>query len=605
MPANKILLPLFLALLLGTAALAEPPHGVVEMFDFDGNYGTLTRASVGVPRAKPSPALDAIARWRASAEAFTHGFAVSRGANGTESFKTRRVYEDEIGQAHVRLSQTIAGLPVVGAELIVHAEFQTGNVLGVNGRFAIDRGLPRASRINASDALAAAMREYRLTMARIEGAPELTYVIDNADEIRLAWTNFASYVSENGYELDRIYADALTGAAIARHPQVRRIKNREMYDCRDQMTSWNNCVFMFSDSQFTPFDAKAIAAYDNAGIAWDYFASRHGRDGMDGNGIVLKQGINWGINRTCCGGWWPPGAYDSIVYTDNQGSYSAAEGNSLDIVGHEFTHGVIHYEPNLPHTGEQAAIDEGLADIFAIAIDAYRDGAPDWWLAEDIYSAGVPGDAMRYLDDPARRRNYADYYPARVPGEDHENAGITGLAFYLLSEGGSHPRRPSVSVAKQGIDKAERIFYETVVSYMTSSTNFYRLEGLMLKAASFLYGFQSPTYNAVANAWIAVGNHWDVFGSNPPLGASRWTPEYTTVSSATHTGQLSGTDFDLFLEKSADGGVTWTTYASSTGTAAKKILEVDPSPGTYRWRVYKARGSGSLTLFELVYNHPR
>lgn len=93
---------------------AEAPAAVVEMFEFEGNYGRLTRAASGVPRAKANPALEAVDRWRAGAEAFTHGFAASRGANGTETFRTRRVYEDEIGQAHVRLSQTIAGLPVVG-----------------------------------------------------------------------------------------------------------------------------------------------------------------------------------------------------------------------------------------------------------------------------------------------------------------------------------------------------------------------------------------------------------------------------------------------------------------------------------------------------------
>jgi Zn-dependent metalloprotease len=596
----KGLMPVILMLFIvceGAAAAAErPERGVVEMFDFDGNFGTLTRASSGVPRAKPAPAREALDRWRVSAKSFAHGFAVSRGGNGTESFSARRVYEDEIGQAHVRMAQTIAGLPVVGVELIVHADFQTGRILGVHGRFAIDRGLPRSPRLNAGDAITATMREYGLDAAHVTGLPALTYIVDDQSEVRLTWTNLVSYSSENGLELDRLYSDALTGRAVARHPQIRRAKNREIYDCLDQ-SNWNGCVFLF-DEGGSSSDPKAMAAYANAGIAWDYFSSKHARNGVDGNGGVLRQAINFGSNNSGETGWFPDGTF-AIVYADDFGVYSPPPVYSPDIVAHEFTHGVIHHEANLTYVGETAGIEEGFADLFAVAT-SYQASAPDWWIADDTY---LLADAVRYLNDPARKSNHADYYPARESGDPHRNAGITGLAFYLLSAGGSHPRRPSVTVSGQGIGTAEKIFYQALTAYMTSTTNFYALQGYTLKAASSLYGFQSVQYQAVADAWHAVGNHWEVYGTNPAPGKSWTSAPYTTSSYTKHTAQLTGSNFDLYLERLASDGSTWNTYVSATGTGSTKRLDPSPNPGTFRWRVHKARGTGSTTLFELAWNH--
>lgn len=592
-----------LVMLTGAAKAAEhPPTGVVEIFEMSGDFGTLIRTVSGIPRAKPNPAEEAVERWRASAEAFTPGFAASRGANGTESFKVRRVYEDDIGEAHVRLSQTIAGLPVVGTELIVHVNFETGKVFGVNGRFAIDRGLARAPRLAVGDAIASALRDDGLAAARVEGAAELTYIVDRQNAVRLAWTNFVSYPSANGMEVDRIYADALTGAAIVRHPQVRRAKNREIYNCLNQLpATLNNCLFVFGEGGSSS-DPKAMAAYSNIGTAYDYFWDRFSRDSTNGGGIVLRQGIDFGPDTHANTGWFPIGAYTAIMYSDGVGSYVQPMGYSLDIVGHEFTHGVVYYEATLPHVDEHGAIDEGLADVFAVAIDAYRDGSPDWWIAEDVYSVNVANDAMRYLDDPARRTGQADYYPLRSFGDVHENAGITGLTFYLLSQGGSHPRRPSVSVAAQGIDKAERIFYRALAAYMTSSTTFYELEGQVLKAASSLYGYQSAAYNATADAWLAVGNHWEAYGHvNPPSGTNWYSASYVTQTTGIHTGRLTGSDYDLLLERW--NGSTWTIQASSVTSAPKKQIEAYVSAGTFRWRV-RPRVSGAAG-FQMIWNHPR
>jgi Zn-dependent metalloprotease len=56
-----------------------------------------------------------------------------------------------------------------------------------------------------------------------------------------------------------------------------------------------------------------------------------------------------------------------------------------------------------------------------------------------------------------------------------------------------------------GADRAAKIWYKALTTYMTSSTNFAGARAATLSAATSLYGAGSAEYNAVANAWAACG----------------------------------------------------------------------------------------------------
>ena len=78
------------------------------------------------------------------------------------------------------------------------------------------------------------------------------------------------------------------------------------------------------------------------------------------------------------------------------------------------------------------------------------------------------------------------------------------LAFYLLSQGGKHPRGKSiVSVTGIGVLKAARIFHYANTTYLTPRSNFKSLRAATMNAALVLYGPSELT--AVTRAWIAVG----------------------------------------------------------------------------------------------------
>ena len=69
---------------------------------------------------------------------------------------------------------------------------------------------------------------------------------------------------------------------------------------------------------------------------------------------------------------------------------------SLDVAGHEMTHGVTEKTANLTYAKESGALNEGMSDIFGSMVERYaRGGVVDsdtWKIGEQIYTPGTAGD---------------------------------------------------------------------------------------------------------------------------------------------------------------------------------------------------------------------
>jgi hypothetical protein len=127
----------------------------------------------------------------------------------------------------------------------------------------------------------------------------------------------------------------------------------------------------------------------------------------------------------------------------------------------------------------------------------------DWTMGED---AALTLGWKRFMNDPAANGQSKDNYPDRNTGTSdsggvHTNSGIMNLAFYMLSQGGTHPRQKStVTVTGIGIEKALQVYYYANNNLFTSSTNFQSARSLTASAAKTLYG---------CDAWEAVHKSWD------------------------------------------------------------------------------------------------
>lgn len=436
-------------------------------------------------------------------------------ASGREEFEILSVVHDDLGQTHVKLRQRIDGLPVVGGEVLVHAK-RSGKVFAVNGRF-VPQPLYDASHagrpLEPARALVAAARQASIDRFEPVGDAEEVYFATSDGGAVRCWTILASYRASDGSpRLDRVYADATTGELVAVDAVYKTAKDRRTYDANNG-TSLPGTLRR-SEGQGLVGDAALDDAHDYAGITYDYYSQTHGRDSYDDVGATLTSTVHYDNDYN--NAFWNG---SQTVYGDGDGSQFSYFSGALDVVAHELTHAVTQETAGLIYEKEPGAINEAMSDILGASTEAWSDGGVSsntWLLAEDIWTPGTSGDAMRYMNDPAADGQSADYYPDRnyqdctFPSQSndycgvHTNSGIANLAYYLLVEGGTHPRgKTSVSVPGIGLAKAEATFYRALAHYLTSQSQFEDARNATAQAAEDLYG--DAEVDAVCLAWDAVG----------------------------------------------------------------------------------------------------
>jgi len=243
---------------------------------------------------------------------------------------------------------------------------------------------------------------------------------------------------------------------------------------------------------------ESVSAHSNAGKSYEYFKQVHGRESIDGSGGTIISFVNIAdeSGNSMGNAFWNGVA----IFYGNGDSNFFPLGRGLDVAGHELSHGVVQKTANLEYYGESGAMNESFADIFGAMID--RD---DWKIGEDVVKTGAfPSGALRDMQDPhngAATGNFGggwqpDNTSEMFTGQQdnngvHINSGIPNHAYYLIA-------------TAIGKDKAERIFYRALESYLTKSSQFIDLRAAVERATSDLFGTGSEA-NAVATAFTNVG----------------------------------------------------------------------------------------------------
>ncbi len=519
-------------------------------------------------------------------------------ATGREQLALDRVQEDELGKVHVRFRQTLNGLPVVGADLIVHADKSTGKVYAINGTFVPDENLPRRAALGAKEALQQAALEAGIVSGVALDPPQLVYVVRENGKAYLAWMTRVSFADEKGEHLDRIYADAITGELVTSEALIHSALYRKIYTANNGTSLPGTLLFQEGGSSS---DSTAMAAYNNLGYTYNYYKTKFNRDSIDGAGMTLIATVHYGNKYN--NAFWNG---SQMVFGDGDGTTFTAFANALDVVAHELTHGVTERTANLTYSSEPGALNEAWSDIYGASVEAYRDGAVSsntWKIGEVCYTPGTSGDALRYMNNPTADGYSADYYPERLypnctPSSSndycgvHGNSGIANLAYYLLVAGGTHPRnKTTVSVPGIGMAKAEQIFYRALTTYMTSSTNFQGARNATAQAAADLYGgTSSAEYSAVQKCWDAVG---------APGGAV----QVTTLSNGQTVSNLSASTGNwLYFKITVPSGQTQLKVVTSGGSGDGDLyVKLGALPTTSS---YDGRSTGSTTAETVTISNP-
>ncbi|MCE4957431.1 M4 family metallopeptidase [Macrococcoides caseolyticum] len=262
--------------------------------------------------------------------------------------------------------------------------------------------------------------------------------------------------------------------------------NIETYDAFNTQTNLE--IVRDTDKYFTSSRQKAaVDAHYYGDIVYDYYKNTHNRDSYDGNGAPIYSVVHYGQNYN--NAFWNG---EAMVYGDGDGRTFTSLSGANDIIAHELTHAVTEYTAGLIYENQPGAINESMSDVFGYFVD------PDFLMGEDVYTPGVPGDALRSFDQPELydQPSHMDdyqYLPNTENGDwggVHINSGIPNKAFYN-------------TVTKIGKAKSEQIYYRALSYYLTSTSDFKDTKEALIQSAQDLYGqTEADTINA---AWEAVG----------------------------------------------------------------------------------------------------
>ncbi|MEZ5032765.1 MAG: M4 family metallopeptidase [Saprospiraceae bacterium] len=244
----------------------------------------------------------------------------------------------------------------------------------------------------------------------------------------------------------------------------------------------------------------AVSAHYNAGIAYEYYRQTFNRNSISGTGKSIMSFVN--VADDDGGGMDNAFWNGAAMFYGNGDQAFLPLARSLDVAGHEMTHGVIQATANLVYEKESGALNESFADIFATMID--RD---DWKIGEEVVKASVfPSGALRDLQDPHNggsglgspgwqpKNTSEQYNGSQDNGGVHINSGIPNHAFYLFAS--------NAGVTKE---QAEQVFYLALDKYLVKSSKFIDLRYAVIQACKDLYGAGTPLVGIAENAFNAVG----------------------------------------------------------------------------------------------------
>ncbi len=293
----------------------------------------------------------------------------------------------------------------------------------------------------------------------------------------------------------------------------------ETYSPVEILSSSNNS---WGSNNNQVFGGSVLWALRSSG---NYFKNNFARNGWNGsngqvsgyvNAYFICQDIFGNVSLCSDNASFNPITGEMFVGLGSSGTLANSYG-TLDIVGHEFTHGVTGTTVELVYAGESGAINESLSDIFGTVIESYTLVTNnDFLMGEDRTSGAIRSlsNPNQYFQPDTYQGTYwytgtADY------GGVHTNSGVMNYWFYLVSNGGSGTNDKGDPFTVSGISQNEAAFI-TYQSYyfMTSTTNYTDVRNATLTAAKTYYGNCSYEAYQVANAWYAVG-----VGNKPaPLG---------------------------------------------------------------------------------------
>jgi len=455
----------------------------------------------------------------------------------------------------IRYSQYFKEIPIWGKEILAHFN-KTGELTFINSNTVptFDENTPNEAKISSSNAISTALSDLKrrtffqdiptdllkLFSEPLQKANLFYFWDDPKQKPTLVWV---VEIRPNLYEKFRYFIDAQTGEIVQfyqanpsdgptkgsgidlfnQNRTLNIFQSQGVYYLVDaSKPMFNNNINQpdgvivtytnnYSDltktsrpavvsSTSTNFnDPVAVSLHYHLGLVYDYYYSKFNRNSVDGK----KKNIVGIIHITQNGESMANAFWNGEFIAVGDGGdifYPLARG--LDVIAHEFTHGVVQFTVDLEYKFQSGALNEGFADWGGAMVD--RD---DWLIGEDVVNPNYfPSGTNRDMSDPhnktypgdpnwlpAHMNEYQDLPLEKDNGGVHINVGIINKATYLIGNA-------------IGKDKLEKIYYRVLDKrYLTKQANFVDFRLACERSAKELFGDNSPELLAVKNAFDAVG----------------------------------------------------------------------------------------------------
>ncbi|MEV5909562.1 M4 family metallopeptidase [Streptomyces chartreusis] len=489
--------------------------------------------------------------------------AGSLGLTAAQDTRVRDVVVDPDGAQHVRYDRTYHRLPVLGGDFVVHLK-KDGTYRGASRAVArlisLKSVSPEVSGPRAADLAATALRAANVgeTLKKLTSRPEL--VVDALHGApKLAWRTDAVAQDSLGNPVARtVLTDAGTGRQIDAWDSIETASgdgkslyagtvplettaSGSSYQLKDatrggtytgdaanrtDLCILTICLDRAPATVFTDADnhwgtgasadrsTAAVDAQYGTDATWDYYRDVHGRNGIAGDGKGSFNRVHYG--NAYNNAFWDDSCF-CMTYGDGDGTQLGPL-VSLDVAGHEMSHGVTSKTAALTYSGESGGLNEATSDIFGSLVEFHAGNSSDpgdYLIGEKIVRSGLGRDALRYMDKPSKDGVSVDCWSTSTAQLDvHYSSGVGNHFAYLLAEGSgaktingvsyNSPTCDGSSVSGIGRAKLGKIWYRALTVYMTSSTKYAGARTATLSAAKDLYGTGSAEERAVAAAWSAV-----------------------------------------------------------------------------------------------------
>ncbi|MEM1215510.1 MAG: M4 family metallopeptidase, partial [Bacteroidota bacterium] len=275
-------------------------------------------------------------------------------------------------------------------------------------------------------------------------------------------------------------------------------------DFTDEDNDWNNVN--------EELDQYATDAHWATAVYHELLASK-GRNSIDNHGHPLTVCMHY--DHQFGNAFWN-GSVATFGDGDSLGPLDRPL-TTIDIVGHEFTHGLIQHTANLIYNGESGALNESFADIFGFATNLFGRGPTfmSWRMAAEATSSG---EGIRSFQTPNLFEDPETYEGDLwfSDGGVHTNSGVQNHWFYLLAQGETDTNELGFSYAIDGIgwQRAFDIAYRNLTIYLGPTSNYEDAAFYGSLSAADLFGACSEAYQNCVLAWQAVNLGSDI--SNSP-----------------------------------------------------------------------------------------